>query len=177
MVALRDGLRWITQGAWVSDLPDSFQWLGLSQRAYPWLAAAVVRGGVERLTRSALREDAVVGVATHLERDDACEVRFEREHLDVEQQLHVLGERVGHSRRRVRQLTRLAVEVPRLDGLDPALDLLDVLEITVEAHPIGGAQLFLQGDDLGVDPVENALADVASRLALDVFGRATRLCP
>ena len=41
MVALRDGLRWITQGAWVSDLPDSFQWLGLSQRAYPWLAAAV----------------------------------------------------------------------------------------------------------------------------------------
>ena len=41
MVALRDGLRWITQGAWVSDLPDSFQWLGLSQRAYLWLAAAV----------------------------------------------------------------------------------------------------------------------------------------
>ena len=30
MVALRDGLRWITQGAWVQDLPSGFQWFGLS---------------------------------------------------------------------------------------------------------------------------------------------------
>ena len=27
MVALRDGLRWVTQGAWVQDLPPDFQWL------------------------------------------------------------------------------------------------------------------------------------------------------
>ncbi len=33
MVALRDGLRWWTQGAWVQDLPSSFQWFGLSQQA------------------------------------------------------------------------------------------------------------------------------------------------
>jgi rhamnose transport system permease protein len=33
MVALRDGLRWITQGAWVQDLPPSFQWFGLPQPA------------------------------------------------------------------------------------------------------------------------------------------------
>jgi len=39
MVALRDGLRWATQGAWVSDLPPDFQWLGLSQSAYPILIA------------------------------------------------------------------------------------------------------------------------------------------
>jgi rhamnose transport system permease protein len=31
MVALRDGLRWVTQGAWVQDLPASFQWFGRSQ--------------------------------------------------------------------------------------------------------------------------------------------------
>jgi rhamnose transport system permease protein len=31
MVALRDGLRWTTQGAWVQDLPPAFQWLGLGQ--------------------------------------------------------------------------------------------------------------------------------------------------
>ncbi len=37
MVALRDGLRWVTQGAWVSDLPPGFQWLGLSQSSYPIL--------------------------------------------------------------------------------------------------------------------------------------------
>lgn len=41
MVALRDGLRWITQGAWVQDLPPSFQWFGLSQRAYPWIAGGL----------------------------------------------------------------------------------------------------------------------------------------
>lgn len=33
MVALRDGLRWITQGAWVQDLPPDFQWFGRSQAA------------------------------------------------------------------------------------------------------------------------------------------------
>jgi rhamnose transport system permease protein len=35
MVALRDGLRWLTQGAWIQDLPAGFQWLGMSQAAYP----------------------------------------------------------------------------------------------------------------------------------------------
>ena len=38
MVALRDGLRWATQGAWVQDLPAGFQWLGLTQAAYPFVA-------------------------------------------------------------------------------------------------------------------------------------------
>ena len=31
MVALRDGLRWVTQGAWVQDLPPNFQWFGRTQ--------------------------------------------------------------------------------------------------------------------------------------------------
>src|SRR5687768_5110611 len=41
MVALRDGLRWATDGAWIQDLPASFQWLGLTQAAFPIAAAAV----------------------------------------------------------------------------------------------------------------------------------------
>jgi rhamnose transport system permease protein len=41
MVALRDGLRWATQGAWVHDLPPGFQWLGLSQGAYPIVVLAI----------------------------------------------------------------------------------------------------------------------------------------
>jgi rhamnose transport system permease protein len=41
MVALRDGLRWITEGAWVQNLPASFQWLGLTQRTYPIVALGV----------------------------------------------------------------------------------------------------------------------------------------
>ncbi len=46
MVALRDGLRWATQGAWVSDLPPAFQWLGLSQSSYPVLIAFVAVASV-----------------------------------------------------------------------------------------------------------------------------------
>ena len=42
MVALRDGLRWWTQGAWVQDLPPGFQWFGLPQSAYPLVACGLV---------------------------------------------------------------------------------------------------------------------------------------
>jgi rhamnose transport system permease protein len=37
MVALRDALRWSTEGAWIQDLPAGFQWFGMSQ----WGSAAV----------------------------------------------------------------------------------------------------------------------------------------
>lgn len=33
MVAWRDGLRWITEGAWIQNLPANFQWFGLGQTA------------------------------------------------------------------------------------------------------------------------------------------------
>ncbi len=41
LVAWRDGLRWITEGAWVQDLPADFQWFGLGQTAGQWLIVAV----------------------------------------------------------------------------------------------------------------------------------------
>ena len=31
LVAWRDGLRWMTEGAWVQNLPENFQWFGLGQ--------------------------------------------------------------------------------------------------------------------------------------------------
>src|SRR5438270_2535472 len=34
MVALRDALRWATQGAWIQDLPRGFQWLGFTPSVY-----------------------------------------------------------------------------------------------------------------------------------------------
>jgi rhamnose transport system permease protein len=42
MIALRDGLRWSTQGAWIENLPERFQWLGVAQTAFPLLAAGIV---------------------------------------------------------------------------------------------------------------------------------------
>ena len=44
MVAARDALRWATDGAWIQDLPPGFQWLGLGQAAYPWIAGAMALG-------------------------------------------------------------------------------------------------------------------------------------
>lgn len=44
MVALRDGLRWATDGAWVQDLPPNFQWLGLTQVTYPFVAFTIAAG-------------------------------------------------------------------------------------------------------------------------------------
>jgi rhamnose transport system permease protein len=41
MVALRDGLRWATQGAWIENLPARFQWLGLSQAQFPFVSASL----------------------------------------------------------------------------------------------------------------------------------------
>jgi rhamnose transport system permease protein len=41
MTAWRDGLRWATEGAWVQDLPPSFQWLGVTPGRFPFVATAV----------------------------------------------------------------------------------------------------------------------------------------
>lgn len=44
MVALRDALRWTTDGAWIQDLPLRFQWLGLGQIGYPVAAGLTAIG-------------------------------------------------------------------------------------------------------------------------------------
>jgi rhamnose transport system permease protein len=41
LTAWRDSLRWITQGAWVENLPANFQWFGLGQAAGQWLIVAI----------------------------------------------------------------------------------------------------------------------------------------
>lgn len=55
MVVLRDGLRWVTQGAWIQNLPPSFQWLGMSQAAFPVAAAVLVVVVQLALSWSAMR--------------------------------------------------------------------------------------------------------------------------
>ncbi len=55
MVVLRDALRWITQGAWIQNLPTSFQWLGVSQAAFPIAAAALVAAVQVALSWSSTR--------------------------------------------------------------------------------------------------------------------------
>jgi rhamnose transport system permease protein len=54
MIALRDGLRWSTQGAWIEDLPPGFQWLSLTQPRYT-VAMAVVAVALVAATAAGLR--------------------------------------------------------------------------------------------------------------------------
>src|SRR5260370_30122663 len=42
MVALRDGLRWQTQGSWIGNLPASFQWFGWAQPVYTAASFALI---------------------------------------------------------------------------------------------------------------------------------------
>lgn len=44
LVAWRDALRWITQGAWVEGLPRDFQWFGLAEGPAQLLIVAVALG-------------------------------------------------------------------------------------------------------------------------------------
>src|SRR5882724_6032076 len=41
LTAWRDALRWITQGAWVQNLPANFQWFGLGQTMGQWLIVVI----------------------------------------------------------------------------------------------------------------------------------------
>ena len=41
LVLWRDALRWFTEGAWVQNLPENFQWFGLSQRGGELMIVAV----------------------------------------------------------------------------------------------------------------------------------------
>lgn len=70
MVALRDALRWQTQGAWVQDLPAGFQWFGLSQRAYPLaslIAALILSGGMAWALRNLAAGRAVYATGSNEE--------------------------------------------------------------------------------------------------------------
>jgi rhamnose transport system permease protein len=44
LVAWRDLLRWVSEGAWVQDLPATFQWFGLGQMIGQWLMVLIALG-------------------------------------------------------------------------------------------------------------------------------------
>jgi rhamnose transport system permease protein len=71
MIAWREGLRWATQGAWIQDLPPHYQWLGTSDRAYPfmqfgasWVLRNVAAGRAVYATGSSLDAARLAGVRT-----------------------------------------------------------------------------------------------------------------
>ena len=128
----------------LAELPDAF------------LRRAVMRRIVEPAIDAAARIDATGTVAAHLEREDARRVRREREHLEIEHQLDVFVERIGHSGRRTGQLARLAARVTGFDARDALLDLPDVARVLIQALPVRRSQGAPQIGHLVRQHVENA---------------------
>jgi rhamnose transport system permease protein len=50
LVAWRDLLRWVTEGAWVQDLPANFQWFGMGQRLGQWVIVVIALTGFVSFT-------------------------------------------------------------------------------------------------------------------------------
>jgi rhamnose transport system permease protein len=74
MVALRDGLRWATQGAWVQNLPADFQWFGLPQAAYPLVACGAA--GLLQVALSYALRHVAAGRAVYATGSDAHAARL-----------------------------------------------------------------------------------------------------
>jgi rhamnose transport system permease protein len=70
MVALRDALRWSTQGAWIENLPRNFQWMGLSPISYRGLmlsVAIVVSAGLGWALRNLTAGRAIYATGSNVE--------------------------------------------------------------------------------------------------------------
>ena len=108
-----------------------------------------------RLRHADLRIRSRAALARELERDDARQIGLERQHLQVEHQLHVVFPRFGHARRPVEiRERRLAVLLLRF--LDPALDFAHGIEVLAHLQAIAGAELRLQPGHVLHHPVEDA---------------------
>ncbi len=122
-----------------------------------------MRRRMEALRDAALRVDPARRVAAHLEREHARDVGLEGQRLQVEHQLDVLVERVGHARGRAGQFAGFARVVAGLDALDAPLDLAHVLEILLHPLAIARVERAVQVGDLGGDVVEHARRGAAAR--------------
>jgi len=81
MVAWRDGLRWITEGEWVQNLPANFQWFGLGQTAGQFLiiiVAVALLVGFAWALRNVQAGRAVYAVGSNSEAARLCGVEPQR---------------------------------------------------------------------------------------------------
>ena len=96
------------------------------------LIVVVVRGRVMRLVDADLREGAPADLPPQHQRDHARQVALIGEHLQVEHQLHVIGERRRDARRLVDHRQR---RVLLLGPLNPPFDVADRFEVFARASP------------------------------------------
>ena len=118
--------------------------------------AAVVRQRVVRIGDADLRIGAIAGLARELERDDARDVALQREHLQVEHQLRVIGIRGRHADRTIEIGQRVVdASAPRPSGCGVPLRARCRDTQSTFARS-AGAELPLQPRDVFAYPVEQA---------------------
>src|SRR5262245_53977811 len=100
----------------------------------------MMRRRMEAFGDAALWIDAARRVTSGFKREDARNVGLQRDGLQIEHQLHVLVERVGHARRSARELSLFSARVACLDALYPPLDLPNVFGVALHALPIGSVE-------------------------------------
>ena len=108
---------------------------------------------------------AVAQLARELERHDAGDVALERQHLQVEHQPRVVGERVGHAHRAV-EVGEQVVAGRRLRPLNLPLHLADAVEILLDPGPVGRPDRALEPRDVLAERVEEAGPALERGLAL-----------
>jgi rhamnose transport system permease protein len=70
MIGLREALRWTTQGAWIENLPPGFQWLGLTQAAFPfaiWIILALLVTSMIWVTQNTAAGRAIYATGSNAE--------------------------------------------------------------------------------------------------------------
>ena len=101
--------------------------------------------------------------ARHHQRADARDVGLERERLQVEHQLDVFLERLGHAHR---LFGHREIAVGRLGFQDPLLDVADRVEILTQLHAVARAEPPAQAGNLLCEGVEDAAIFLGARKAL-----------
>ena len=142
----------------------------LGQLLHLHRAVLVVRQTVVGVGNAQLGIGPRADLARHHERDDPGHVGLQREHLQVEHQPRMLGERIRDAAGGPGQLGQLDVAL-RLGELNAPLDVTDRVEVLVHLVAVGRGQGVPEAVDLVHQRVENAavLADAGQP------GRLTRV--
>jgi rhamnose transport system permease protein len=145
MVALRDGLRWYTQGSWIQGLPAGFQWFGMSQSVFTGLCvvAVVLITGLTALGLRNLRMGRAI-VATGSNRMAACAAGIDARRV-VFGVFAVTGGLAGLSA--VLNSVRFN-QIPSNSGL--GLELKVIAAVAVGGAAITGGSATMTGTVLGV---------------------------
>ena len=132
-------------------------------RDFLWIVAVMTRWMV-RVRHADLRIRAIAELARELERDDARDVCLERQNLQIEHQLCVIGEQGGDAHRPI-QVGHHVVDRRCLGMLDLPLDLANAVEILIDANTIRYAHALLQPRDISAERIEQARTTPQRRAA------------